>query len=148
MASIYKNAFLTIASTKYKEGAEGCSTTTSPEFIAISVPNTNIYVRKQLPQFPKLEEHPRELWYRTVLEYSGMQLTFEKERQNGCPSSSHSEEGDFERGWSVLSRASGEDSAAWFFMEGVAKSGYWTVSNLPRSYIVLDVCPISGYMGL
>jgi hypothetical protein len=28
----------------------------------------------------ELEEHPRKLWYRTVHEYSGMQLTFEKDK--------------------------------------------------------------------
>jgi hypothetical protein len=52
MASIYENAFFAIASTKSKEGAAGCYTTTSPEFLAISVPDTNIYVRQQPPKFP------------------------------------------------------------------------------------------------
>jgi hypothetical protein len=153
MASIYENAFLTIASTKSKEGAAGCYTTTSPEFLAISVPDTDIYVSRQPPEFPthwsqkdpeewplltrgwayqemrhsrrvlhfcsqevmwecresrksesgcseeivgrgaaiehttyesvpywELEEHPRKLWYRTVQEYSGTQLTFEKDK--------------------------------------------------------------------
>jgi hypothetical protein len=51
MASIYENAFLTIASTKSKEGARGCYTRTSPEFLAISVPDTNIYVRQRPPKF-------------------------------------------------------------------------------------------------
>ncbi|PMD11977.1 HET-domain-containing protein [Hyaloscypha hepaticicola] len=154
MASIYENAFLTIAATKSKEGAGGCYATTSPEFLGISVPNTDIYVRRHCPEFPthwihkdperwpllsrgwvyqemrlsrrvlhfcsqeviwecresrksesgcsdkdlstdkpyykdtmdaavpywKLEEDPRKLWYRTVHEYSRMQLTFEKDK--------------------------------------------------------------------
>jgi hypothetical protein len=52
MASIYENAFLTIASTKSKEGAAGCYTTTSAEFLAISVPDTDIFVHQQPPKFP------------------------------------------------------------------------------------------------
>ena len=157
MASIYENAFLTIASTKSATGSGGCYAVTDPEYLAKPVPGTNVYVRRRPPLFPAgwvnyryreaqawpllnrgwayqeirlsrrilhfcnqeviwecresrksesgcsdkdigtddpqfksknyfdvpywiLERDPQKLWYRTVEEYSAMQLTFEKDK--------------------------------------------------------------------
>jgi hypothetical protein len=153
MASIYQNASLTIAATKSSGSAGGCYTSTKPEFLAKSIPGTNIYVRQHPPQFPthlspspqewpllnrgwcyqemrlsqrvlhfcsqevmwecaherrsesgcsdenigkdephynwskyevvpywKLAQDPRKLWYRTVQEYSRLQLTYGKDK--------------------------------------------------------------------
>jgi hypothetical protein len=52
MASIYENAFLTIAATKSKDSTAGCYSTTEPDFLAVSVPTTGVYVRKQHTNFP------------------------------------------------------------------------------------------------
>lgn len=155
MASIYKNAFVTIAATKSKESTEGCYGMTSTDYLARCVPGTDVYVRRQPPKFPThwskitseewpllnrgwiyqemrlsrrvlhfcaqeviwecqnarrsesrcsdkplgkndfqrymhtmyeatpystLAEDPRKLWYKTVQEYSRLQLTFEKDK--------------------------------------------------------------------
>ncbi|PQE20572.1 hypothetical protein CJF30_00001895 [Rutstroemia sp. NJR-2017a BBW] len=145
MASIYKNAFITIAATKSKESTEGCYTMTSADYLAKCVPGTGVYVRRLPPKFPthwtemdlegwpllnrgwiyqemrfsrrvlhfgaqeviweclnarksesgcsdkpfgrndcrpysKLTDDSRKLWYKTVAEYSRLQLTFEKDR--------------------------------------------------------------------
>jgi hypothetical protein len=155
MASIYKNAFVTIAATKSKESTEGCYAMTSADCLAKCVPGTDVYVRRQPPEFPttwtkikskewplldrgwvyqemrfsrrvlhfgaqeviweclnarksesgcsdkplgrndcrkykhlsidatpysKLADDSRKLWYKTVQEYSGLQLTFEKDK--------------------------------------------------------------------
>lgn len=155
MASIYKNAWVTIAATSSKGSTEGCYRKTDDDYLAKCVPGTDVYVRRRPPEFPshwtdlhsedwpllnrgwiyqemrlsrrtlhfcsqevvwecqnarrsesrfieqplgskdtrtymhtmyeatpysKLAKDPRMLWYRTIQEYSRLQLTFEEDK--------------------------------------------------------------------
>jgi hypothetical protein len=55
MADIYENAFLTIAAMKSMQSAEGCYTTTNPEFLGRLIPDENIFVR-ECPPVPSISQ--------------------------------------------------------------------------------------------
>lgn len=60
MASIYENAYVTIAATKSLDGTGGCFATTAPKYMSKPVPGyKDVYVRQELPEFPRLSSNYR-----------------------------------------------------------------------------------------
>lgn len=53
MASIYENAYLTIAATKSRSTKEGLFSTADSKYMATEVAETGLFVRQQPPKYPK-----------------------------------------------------------------------------------------------
>ncbi|PQE28701.1 hypothetical protein CJF32_00003916 [Rutstroemia sp. NJR-2017a WRK4] len=103
MASIYKNAFITIEATKSKESTEGCYAMTNADHLARRVPGTDVYVRREPPKFPthwttrNLEQWPlldrgwiyQEMRFsRRVLHFGAQEVIWEclnaRKSESGC----------------------------------------------------------------
>jgi hypothetical protein len=151
MAGIYENSFLTIAATKSKEGAGGCYATTNPEFLAISVPDTDIYVRQKPPKFPThWSQKDSEKWpllnrgwvyqemrlSRRVLHFCSQEVIWEcrhsRKSESGC-SDEYMDSDESRYRWTIY-----ETVPYWKLAEDPRKLWYRTVQEYSRTQLTFE----------